>query len=158
MGSNCQKCGGHREELQLACERKAIYTEVLNSLKAFLEESAAKGKKTSTITAPLSIEEFHEKRRQMRKPTNNNERKSQESYNVNNIQLQLKPQVPTQIVFTPLVSIATKWMTPLSISNIKHHQAGQAGWIEITDVQPSSLTLRAITSHASPSIQNPRSL
>jgi hypothetical protein len=57
---------------QLYSARYGVCTEVLQILTAVLTESAAKGETAKTIiTAPPSIEEFHEQRRGKRKPTGN---------------------------------------------------------------------------------------
>jgi hypothetical protein len=47
-----------------------VYTEVLHNLKAVLKQDANKGETAkTTITAPLSIEEFCEQRRRKRNST-----------------------------------------------------------------------------------------
>jgi hypothetical protein len=68
---------------QLYSTLYGVYTEVLHDVTAVLEESAAEGETTkTTITAPSSIEEFRERNRRKRKPTDDADKKNQETYNI----------------------------------------------------------------------------
>jgi hypothetical protein len=124
-----------------------VYTEVLHDLTA-----AAKGETgKTTITAHLSIKEFHEQRRQKQKPTYNTDKRAKNdicpSRNFMNKEderrnlhttLTKEPrslQHPPQESMTPNCSQSLKFpawnfftpwrsaWTPPSISDIKHHPA-----------------------------------
>jgi hypothetical protein len=61
---------------QLYSALYGVHTEVLHDLMAVLKESAAKGETAKTIiTAPPSIEEFHEQRRQKLKLTDDTDKR-----------------------------------------------------------------------------------
>jgi hypothetical protein len=90
-----------------------VYTEVLHYLTAVLKESAAKEVTAkTTISALLSIEEFHEQRRRKRKPTDDVDKRTKKlttsNTGVNDPHLRSKPEVATKKFFASLRSIEIK--------------------------------------------------
>jgi hypothetical protein len=86
---------------QLYSALYGVYTKVLHVLTAVFKDSAAKGETAkATITAPLSIEEFCNQRRQKQKPAHDANKRAKKSTTattgVNDLQLQSKSEVPTR--------------------------------------------------------------
>jgi hypothetical protein len=87
-----------------------MYTQVLEVLRAVLRENATNGETAkTTITAPPSIEEFHEQRRRKLKSTDDSDERAKKptasTTEVNDPQLQSKPEVRTRNFFAQLRSI-----------------------------------------------------
>jgi hypothetical protein len=86
-----------------------VYIEVLHDLTAVLKENAAKRETAkTTITAPPSIEQFHEKRKRKRKHNEDADKRAKKptisTTEVNDFKLHSKSQVPTRKLFASLRS------------------------------------------------------